>query len=376
MNIKYLLVLCFLIFGCINKNSKVSIKEDVFQNYLNKSFVEIAKEENLDSSSVYFFSNVSGEVNPCGCSFNPKGGLDRRLNFINSIKDKENVLIVDAGNALFPSEIIKDENKKLLLQNAKVIASSHSKMGVQFSNVGYLDLAYGYNFLKDLEKENKYKYISSNIFNGSELAFEESVKITINKINYLILGLSTGQVKGKKGKLNFKDPILVARSLISKANKNQNIIILSDMSREMDIKLANSINRPMFIFNGRENAALESPFHVQSSLLMQAGFQGQQWGVMNFTFKDKTLKWLNLSKVNEYNRKLKNLNSEKKMLENSSYSQEQKTSRIKEIDDSLIELRKYVPTNKSTTSYLTYKLIDMNYMYDGENELTKYVTKN
>ncbi len=53
-------------------------------------------------------ANVNGETEPCGCAVNPKGGLDRRWNYVEQAKAsageaKVPLFLVDAGNAFFPS---------------------------------------------------------------------------------------------------------------------------------------------------------------------------------------------------------------------------------------------------------------------------------
>ena len=53
---------------------------------------------------ILYSSNVNGELNPCGCAMNPKGGVDRRLNFVEAYQKKFPAVVLDAGNALFPAE--------------------------------------------------------------------------------------------------------------------------------------------------------------------------------------------------------------------------------------------------------------------------------
>ena len=53
-----------------------------------------------------------GEVAPCGCAFNPTGGLPKRKTSLAALEKKGPVLVLDAGNALFQGTGVTDEKKQ------------------------------------------------------------------------------------------------------------------------------------------------------------------------------------------------------------------------------------------------------------------------
>ncbi len=76
--------------------------------------------------------------------------MDRRLNYIRQQRKLQNqgdLLVVDAGNALFPAENIDRGQVVRQKDRATWILKAHALMGVAAQNVGYLDVAAGLDFL-------------------------------------------------------------------------------------------------------------------------------------------------------------------------------------------------------------------------------------
>lgn len=112
-----------------------------------------------------------GEVNHCGCSNKPLGGLSRRKVVIDQARAKGPTLALDAGNALFKNLANTDEAKK----RAEFILKTMGELGTSAMAVGMWDLAAGPDFLKGAAKKANMKLVSANLAVKGKLVFEPSV---------------------------------------------------------------------------------------------------------------------------------------------------------------------------------------------------------
>src|SRR5687768_8219285 len=65
--------------------------ENPFQDAHVSGPLEWAEKQQLAHFRLLFSGNVNGQLEPCGCSVNPKGGLDRRLNFVRQQKADKSI---------------------------------------------------------------------------------------------------------------------------------------------------------------------------------------------------------------------------------------------------------------------------------------------
>lgn len=85
---------------------------------------------------VVFAGKVSGYLGPCGCSVNPKGGADRRLNALKKFRahfaaegfSESQILILDAGNSLFENPRL-DPTQKLAKSPEQNFSKSTAYLG-------------------------------------------------------------------------------------------------------------------------------------------------------------------------------------------------------------------------------------------------------
>jgi hypothetical protein len=97
------------------------------------------------SISIFFTADVQGHLEPCGCTKDPLGGVDRLSNYINEAKKRpkhSGSLFLDAGDLLFEKKVITfDRNAQL--DKAGLIAQFWSDLGLTVAMTGPRDLAAG-----------------------------------------------------------------------------------------------------------------------------------------------------------------------------------------------------------------------------------------
>lgn len=90
-------------------------------------------------------STVAGEVDPCGCSDENLGGLDRRVQVVRDLREElpHPVLVVDTGDLLLRSQFMSEGEREHFTRRAEVFARAGERMGLDILALGELDLGLG-----------------------------------------------------------------------------------------------------------------------------------------------------------------------------------------------------------------------------------------
>ncbi|MFN2548251.1 MAG: multiheme c-type cytochrome [Myxococcales bacterium] len=101
--------------------------------------------------TLVFSASVAGQLVPCGCSPDQRGGLPRAVAIVDKLRKEEpNLLFVDAGDLLF--ETAAPPPKQMMTQRqmkARVLAQGDQLLKAAARVVGQRDLALGPRFLTD-----------------------------------------------------------------------------------------------------------------------------------------------------------------------------------------------------------------------------------
>lgn len=107
---------------------------------------------NNSSLRIIYSSSLNGNLDGCTCSMNPRAGLVTRAAYLRALKDREQALLLDAGNIFdrFPDELL-----------AKEILEVYRELGYQAIAVGDHEFSLGADAL--LELKGKFPLVSNNI---------------------------------------------------------------------------------------------------------------------------------------------------------------------------------------------------------------------
>jgi hypothetical protein len=107
-----------------------------------------------DRVTLVFAASTAGQLVPCGCSPDQRGGLPRAVAYVNKLRaEVPNFLYADAGDLLFESAA--RPAPQLVTQNqlkAQVLAQGEELLGAAARTVGRRDLALGADFLAQSSK--------------------------------------------------------------------------------------------------------------------------------------------------------------------------------------------------------------------------------
>ncbi len=241
-------------------------------------------------------SSILGEIRDCGCSVNPRGGLDRIYQYFSSI---EGGLKVDAGNALFVSKSLDpglaSEQKKRASSILKVLGASK----LQAMNVSLRDLAAGEQFLLQEAEISHVPLVSSNLFrrDGGKMIFPELQKTIFGGKIFWILGLT--QVVETNPYWGSYDPEKTIARFLEKIPKQDVVIVLNDLDLDANRVLARRFDRPLLFLGSSSLAGLELPEIHNKSLLIQPLIRGQQVARLDLQIPSGALKMIHSPELNE-----------------------------------------------------------------------------
>jgi hypothetical protein len=111
--------------------------------------------EKLKPLALVVSGDTDGWIVPCGCTANQSGGLLRRATFVSQLRQKNEVVVADAGGAVAGAS---DYDRCKF----EFIRAGERLMGSSAHNLGGPELALGVAYLKRLVQERKEPLISAN----------------------------------------------------------------------------------------------------------------------------------------------------------------------------------------------------------------------
>jgi hypothetical protein len=354
-----------------HKNSKTL--ENPFTQIPNQSFWQ---GENLQKHQlrIFYQGNMKAELGTCGCAFQPSGGVDRKYNFLKSLKSS--FVLLDSGNNFFPSLNIQSSDELKAIEKAISLGKAHKILGVVAQNVGRFDLALGVDKLKLIQEKTKIELISSNLVNEkNESVFSPFKNINLESdVTLTVVGVTNfGEDELSLKNYRILPPKIQVIEMAKKIPQNNLLVVLSDLNAVENSDLARSIERPMLIIGSSGYDSYRIPVQENKSIIMQTLPLGQELGQIEFYWKSDALSWFNQSAKAGYLKRWDEIVSEKKYFEAFPNSTD-KEIEIKKNKEDLENLKKLLPLQSPYITFIT-DLILMDSRWAKNNELSKIIKK-
>ncbi len=369
-----------VLFSCATSSSPDWPKVNpfaAFQNATLEDYELLQRDSALNKLEIVFSANLQGETEPCGCASGPKGGLDRRLNYLRMTPSLGDRLVLDAGNSLFATESLDPAQKTQLMNRARLILEASRPMGFRAINLGYLDFSAGVDFIRAEARKWKVPFVSAS-FQDAETGktpwFREFIDVQLGSLNVRITGLSAGR-NGLEG-LSFRPADEAFKSVISQPGDVDLYVLLSDLGRTADQEIMRTHSKvPMVIIGSRDLSSLDRPTVLGKEILVQPAFRGQQWGVLRVLFDRQGAGWFNLGHSRAfYSRWEGLLRSRAHVLESAKGSEKREELALQ--DAAAKELLEQAPAGAGEKKHaFTYDLIDLGGRYMKTNELSAKMKK-
>ena len=143
--------------------------------------------------SIIFTGNVNGKIEPCGWKTNPSGGLARKADYINNLRNEgKSVLIFDSGDLFFQKGFLEDTTRNEMAAKARLILDSFNEMKTTAINIGDDDFMLGTEILFSLRNRAKFPFISTNLYSKEyqKPLFDRYMIRELGEIRFGIIGVA------------------------------------------------------------------------------------------------------------------------------------------------------------------------------------------
>jgi hypothetical protein len=372
----HLVLLVSIIFNRLLIASSQTVSEK--NPFLISAAEELKQElENPIKLKIYFSGNLAGSRESCGCALNPKGGIERRYNFLKKTgllekKRPDNTLVLDFGNLLFKNESIPASENKNALNNAQKMLQATNFFQYDAINFGTLDRSLSQKDLQKFFGNSLFPWLSSNIFPTSRFGatFKRSINKKLQNFEVLLVGLSS--VREESTEWRFETPQSILLKETKDASPSTLVVVLSDLEVGELTKIASTMNRPTIFLGSREMGGWDRPVEVGSSLLTHLRHQGQEWGVLNVSSKWQNKQgWYSPQETDKLAKRWDDLINESLKIKELEDSPEKKVE-IKNLESKAVELKALAPSSKKDISF-SFETIEMNASFSGKNLVSKFM---
>lgn len=244
--------------------------------------------------SILYQGNLNGEIEPCGCPTVPKGGVARKATRVADLRKKQHVILVDAGDMLFPDEAIDPAQAEQRRIKADLILGSNAVMKVDALGLGDQDLAYGVSFLKEMQKKHGSPFLSANLLDkstGKPVFTPHKTVEVAGAVFGLFSVMGPNDWRGEPLELGqqwrIADPKATAQAQVAalQALGVDYIIALTSQGMEADRALANEVKGIDVIIGSSENKTTMEPVHIRRTMIVHGGTGGEDLGQLEFTLR-------------------------------------------------------------------------------------------
>lgn len=230
-------------------------------------------------------NDLLGELEPCGCRTNPLGGMARKANLLKRTEDKE-IIQLDAGDLLFPSQEIPEALKKQSMLQAQYLLKAMDQTHHDAVVPGEKDFALGLSAFQKLAKGTKVKFIAANLKakNGKKL-FEPHLLLKRKDekgktITVAVIGLVGESLQWPKD-LKASPAIAAAKAEVKALrSKADYVVALTHQGMEQDEALAKAVSGIDLIVGAHTQSFLQAPPVVNHALIVQSSFRNQYVGLV------------------------------------------------------------------------------------------------
>ena len=269
------------------------------------------------------------------------------------------MLVLDAGDLLFKkfTNPIPEQELKMVTDKARLIIESFNLMGYNALGIGDDDLTLGKEFLLEISKKANFPFLSSNIFDeaSEKLLFQPYL---INQMNGLRIGMFSllspdiflGQSDPRRKGIAVRPAVEVAQKMVKELQpKTDLIILLSHLSYQKDVELAQTGQGIHLIVGSHTGMNLVNPTIIKNTIILQTPPRGMYTGRLDLTLHDNESGFYNITTLKTMENNLNNLN---RLLNTPQLSQVEKAQLQKSKDRMEQDLKQYHEKNGFTNAVL------------------------
>ncbi|MBN1577876.1 MAG: hypothetical protein JW913_15045 [Chitinispirillaceae bacterium] len=236
-----------------------------------------------------------GMLDACDCEYEPGGGMAKRMALLESLGDREKVLLLDAGG--FSAGGIYDDYSEGRRSDSVRSATMIAAMGIMRYDavaIGDDDLQYGGTWLLERAREASLPLVSSNCFTAKKKRIAAPyIIVRKSGITFGITAVCTPEKLFPVGPhIQVTDPAAALREIWKPMTEQSEVqIILSHLGQEESAALAGAFPGCDLIVNGHRKSDSNPVTMIGKVPLMQFGFQGKSLSGIVVTRTAKELRF-------------------------------------------------------------------------------------
>lgn len=215
-------------------------------------------------------TDLKGYLEPCGCTSNPLGGIDRLAAQVRALREGEvPIVFLVAGDTFFDSSELAPARVDQAKRNAKTLAAILDRLEVDAVLPGSIDRAQPSAWLGELSRDTGFPWL---VMNGDT----ELLRISAGDLRLAVIGARDGTSK----------ETLMAAVGTAQAETDLTIVLVDGSRR--DANRAGAVDGVDFVVQGGLDEDVPVPPHpVGKAWSLHAGRQGQGVTVVD-VFRPKT----------------------------------------------------------------------------------------
>lgn len=212
------------------------------------------------------------------------------------LAETEAIYFVDAGDAFFKSPYIVQSKRESLTATAQAVLSAYNVMNCQVINIGANDLAGGREFIRELQNQAEFPFISANIKDADtdKQMFESSIIVETHDHKLGFVGVTSGDKRLKK--FTFDDPIESAKQAVAAIKDNVDLVfLLANVDDRTELRLAQEISDIDFLIRSKTGSLHRNPKEHNGVIVVRSGKQGKYATALKIRRVDGVSKMKNVS---------------------------------------------------------------------------------
>lgn len=263
-------------------------------------------------SVVFFFSStVHGSLEVCGCPIHPKGGMARRMGYINAFKERSPdaaILQVDAGYIF--NDTLNDKGQ--LREDADIengwMIKYLNDVNFDIVNLSYHDISYAKSLLIDSRQRLNTKLISSNFKFAPEFIAPYVIKeVSGNRlkkpVRIAFIGVTEPAPTDNKD-ITIADPLESVKAAITEVSEKADLtVVLGYLSLPTAGRIAAANDDLDLIISSDDRGLITDPREINNALLIRASKETKHLGELrlysdpNGEINKFTVRYIDLDKV-------------------------------------------------------------------------------
>lgn len=206
------------------------------------------------------------DLEPCGCSLNPLGGIAREWNYLAEERAKDPSLLYFVAGTSFVREHgrFDPENKAQYSVMAKFAADAFGKFKVTALSPTDEDLYLGEEALKELSRSSQVPFISTNLYSTKTKApiFQTHLETTHKGVPLLILGASANSERGRSKKYKAEPIVKTLQTFFKNRPRKVGewVVLLTNATRKERSEIVDKLPEVNWIIGGTND---EVPGSIQ-----------------------------------------------------------------------------------------------------------------